>query len=185
MKIYTKTGDRGETSLFNGERVSKSDLRVDAYGTLDELGSILGLAAAAGAVGALKSEILNLQQVLFRVCSDLATPIDSNPEKEKKISRINALDVSNLEKYADKLTEVLPEMRAFILAGGSMPASFLHQARTVCRRAERIICSPELLPKVNPELVKFVNRLSDLLFLMARFANFSTNYPETEWIPSK
>ena len=185
MKIYTKTGDKGETSLFNGQRVSKAEPRVNAYGTLDELSSVLGLAAASGANDMLKEKISALQQMLFRVCADLATPAQSDPAKEAKISRINPEDIHFLENEIDHLTEILPPMRAFILAGGTMSASFLHLARTVCRRAERIICSPDLLPNVNPQLVVFVNRLSDLLFLMARYANFLSNNPETEWIPSK
>lgn len=185
MKIYTKTGDTGKTSLFNGDRVSKSDLRVDAYGTLDELSALLGVAIANGIDSKLETEIGNLQQFLFSVCADLATPLNSDPHKESKIKRVSADDVTALEHLADELSESLPAQHSFIISGGNPAAAVLHVARTVCRRAERIICHPELLPQLNPELVKYVNRLSDLLFIMARYENFSAKHPETEWKPVK
>jgi len=170
VKIYTRTGDRGETGLLGEERVSKASARIEAYGTVDELNAALGVVAAGLEDDPETGEILErVQNDLHVVCADLASPrLD-----EGKIPRIQAEHVEALEALCDRLEEELPPLARFVLPGGTRAAAELHWARTVCRRAERRVVS--LLEaereRVNPEVVRYLNRLSDLLFLLARRAN--------------
>lgn len=170
-KIYTKTGDKGKTSLFNGERTSKYSLRVCSYGTIDELASIIGIATAFTPDGTpLKDDLAHLSSVLFRLTTDLASPF--NPPPKFEIERINANHISEIEELIDKYTSILPVMKSFIIAGGGKGASFLHQARTVARRAERLIVELAETDELGEYVPTYVNRLSDYLFVAARYCNF-------------
>ena len=176
MKIYTKTGDQGETSLFDGTRVSKADARVDTYGDVDELQAWLGFARAAGAPERLAVMIEQLQRDLFALGAQLADPAHKIANRVTKAT-LSPDDVTRLEGWIDALEAGLPPLRHFILAGGAPAGASLHVARAVCRRAERRMVALG----ADPLLVTYVNRLSDLLFVMARAANHDTGAPETEW----
>ncbi|HZR24130.1 MAG TPA: cob(I)yrinic acid a,c-diamide adenosyltransferase [Vicinamibacterales bacterium] len=178
MKIYTRTGDAGETSLFDGSRVGKSDPRVDAYGEIDETQAWLGLARASGLDAALGDEVARIQQELFAVGAQLADPGEKLAARVTK-AFVTDEQVARLEQLIDHLDSEVPPLRRFILAGGTPAGAALHVARTVCRRAERRIVS--LTPPVDAVLVRYVNRLSDLLFVMARVANHRGGVPEIEW----
>jgi cob(I)alamin adenosyltransferase len=178
VKIYTRTGDAGDTSLFDGSRVSKADSRVDAYGDVDELNAWLGLARAARLDADLDQPLVRIQQDLFALGAQLADPGERLAERVLKASLADA-DVERLEGLIDRLESELPPLRRFILAGGSPAGAALHVARTVCRRAERKIVS--LAPKPDAVLIKYVNRLSDLLFVLARVVNHRAAVPEIEW----
>lgn len=180
MKIYTKTGDKGETSLFGGKRVWKDDLRIQAYGTTDELNAVLGIAVAELSDVELKDVISGIQNDLFTVGSDLASPI----EKENKnfvIPRIDSQFITRLELSIDKFDSQLPALKNFILPGGSKVSAILHHARTVCRRAEREVVALSRIEGINDQIEVYLNRLSDLLFVLARFENFSSKHPDIEW----
>ncbi len=180
MKIYTKTGDKGETSLFGGQRVWKDNLRISAYGTADELNSILGVAVNEITNKELREVINSIQNDLFTLGSDLASPL----EKENNsftIPRVNVLFVERLEKLIDNYDSKLPPLRNFIIPGGTKGAGLLHLARTVCRRAEREVISLANVESITEEIKIYLNRLSDLLFVLARFENFSSNHPDIEW----
>jgi cob(I)alamin adenosyltransferase len=178
VKIYTRTGDAGETSLFDGTRVRKDDPRVAAYGDVDELNAWLGFARAAASDRDLADSIVEIQRDLFALGAQLADPADKiAPRVTKAI--LGDADVERLEALIDRLEAELPPLRRFILAGGAPAGAALHVARTVCRRAERAIIA--LQPPVDPALVRYVNRLSDLLFVLARAANHRGGAPETEW----
>ena len=178
MKIYTRTGDDGETSLFDGTRVSKHDPRVDAYGEVDETNAWLGLARASGLDPFLGDEIVKIQRDLFAVGAQVADPADKIAARVTK-AIVGDADVQRLEQLIDRLEEDLPPLRRFILAGGTQAGAALHVARTVCRRAERRLVS--LTPPVDAVLIRYVNRLSDLLFVMARVENHRGGVPEVEW----
>ena len=179
MKIYTKTGDSGETSLFDNTRVSKADARVDAYGEVDEMNACLGAARAAGVDEETSALIEALQKDLFALGARLADPSSRIAGRVTKAS-IGEADVQRLEQAIDRLESTLPPLRRFILPGGSPAGALLHLARTVCRRAERRVIG--LGPgAVDPILVVYLNRLSDLLFVMARAVNHRAGAPETEW----
>lgn len=180
MKIYTKSGDKGETSLFGGQRVSKNDVRIESYGTVDELNSILGMAICEIENPELKSLLISLQNELFQVGSDLATP-RSDSGKDSYIKRIDGNDVVRLENLIDRYSENLPELKYFILPGGSRGASWLHMARTVCRRAERKVVELNISIDIGDALVVYLNRLSDLFFVLARYANHVTDTPDVKW----
>ncbi len=180
MKIYTKTGDKGETSLFGGKRVWKDDLRIQAYGTTDELNAVLGIAVAELSDTELKDVISGIQNDLFTVGSDLASPL----EKENKnfvIPRVDLNFVTRLELLIDKFDSQLPVLKNFILPGGSKVSAILHHARTVCRRAEREVVALSRIEGINDQIEVYLNRLSDLLFVLARFENFSSKHPDIEW----
>ena len=179
MKIYTKTGDAGETSLFDKTRVRKSDPRVEAYGEVDELNACLGLARAAGVGGELAAVIEDIQKDLFALGARLADPAAKIAARVTKAT-ITEAHVERLEQAIDRLETELPPLRRFILPGGSLPGASLHLARTVCRRAERRVVSLGS-DEVEPIVVVYLNRLSDLLFVMARAVNHRSGIPETEW----
>ena len=178
MKIYTKTGDRGETSLFDGTRVAKTNPRVAAYGEVDEVQAALGVAAAVGLDRELADMIVTLQRDLFALGARLADPSHRIAPRVSKIV-INEDSVARLEGWIDRLEAELPPLRHFILAGGAAPGAALHLARTVCRRAERAMLA--LGEGVEPIVLVYLNRLSDLLFVMARAANHRAGVAETEW----
>jgi len=179
MKIYTKTGDTGETSLFDNTRVSKADARVDAYGEVDEVNACLGAARAAGVDADMSSLIESLQKDLFALGARLADPSSRiAPRVEKAV--IGEAAVQRLEQAIDGLEETLPPLRRFVLPGGSNAGALLHLARTVCRRAERRVIALGA-DAVDPVLIVYLNRLSDLLFVMARVVNHRLGMPETEW----
>ena len=178
MKLYTRTGDAGETSLFGGTRARKDDPRVDAYGEVDELNAWLGLARASSIDPELATELQQLQRDLFALGAQLADPADRIAARVTKAALVDD-DVARLERLIDKMEEELPPLRRFILAGGAPAGAALHVARTVCRRAERRIVA--LDPPVDPVLLRYVNRLSDLLFVLARVANHRAGVPEIEW----
>lgn len=178
MKIYTRTGDAGETSLFDGTRVKKHDPRVDAYGEVDEMNAWLGLARASGLDPALDSDLVRLQRDLFALGAQLADPADKLAPRVTKAVLADE-DVVRLEQLIDRFEAELPPLRRFILAGGTPAGAALHVTRTVCRRAERRIVA--LDPPVDAVLVRYINRLSDLLFVLARVANHRGGVAETEW----
>jgi cob(I)alamin adenosyltransferase len=179
MKIYTKTGDSGETSLFGDIRVSKADARVDAYGEVDELNACLGAARAAGIDADVSALIESLQKDLFALGARLADPSGRIAPRVGKVA-IDAATVQRLEQAIDRLEETLPPLRHFILPGGSPAGALLHLARTVCRRAERRVIALGT-DAVDPMLIVYLNRLSDLLFVIARAVNHRSGNPETEW----
>ena len=179
MKIYTRTGDRGETGLFDGTRVTKSHPRVAAYGEVDELGAWLGVARAADVDEDLRGMLLQIQRDLFALGARLADPAHRIAERVEKAA-VGPEDIARLESWIDSLESELPPLRRFILAGGSPGAAALHGARTICRRAERAMVG--LGPDAyEPDLLTYVNRLSDLLFVMARAANRRAGAAEVEW----
>jgi cob(I)alamin adenosyltransferase len=178
VKIYTRTGDAGDTSLFDGTRVRKHDPRVDAYGEVDETNAWLGLARASGLDPALDDAIVHVQRDLFALGAQLADPANKLAPRVTKAVLADD-DVVRLEQLIDTLESELPPLRRFILAGGTPPGAALHVARTVCRRAERRMVALE--PPVDLVLIRYINRLSDLLFVLARVVNHRGGVPETEW----
>lgn len=183
MKIYTKTGDRGETDLVGGIRVSKADSRVDAYGEVDELNAALGVARAAGVDPEISGILAGVQRDLFALGARLADPADRLAGKAPKTA-LGAADVERLERWIDRLDAELPRLGHFILAGGTPAGAALHLARAVCRRAERRIVSisgTEGRGVLEPELLAYVNRLSDFLFVLARIVNHRAGVAEIEW----
>ena len=177
MKIYTKTGDEGETGLFGGGRVPKDDPRVRAYGEVDELNAAIGLAAALDPWVYDRERLEAIQRDLFTIGAELATP---DPAKLKAPS-LDGARVLALEAGIDGHEANLPPLKNFILPGGSPKAAAFHLARTVCRRAERTIVELARGQKVNPEIVKYLNRLSDLLFVLARAVNKFVGRGDTPW----
>ncbi len=185
MKIYTRTGDRGETGLFGGGRVPKSDPRVEAYGAVDELNSVLGV--AIGLLDARTDEwrdgLREIQEDRFTIGALLATP--KIGKGKPKIPTLNEGRVGSLESWIDRLEEGLVPLQSFILPGGAPLAAHLHWARTVCRRAERRAVALSAAEPVEPEVLKYLNRLSDLLFVLARAANARAGVPDVEWKPGR
>ncbi|HEX9293906.1 MAG TPA: cob(I)yrinic acid a,c-diamide adenosyltransferase [Gemmatimonadales bacterium] len=177
MKIYTKTGDAGETGLFGGGRVPKDDPRVRAYGEVDELNAAIGLAAALDPWAYDRDRLEAIQRDLFTIGAELATP---DPAKLKSPS-LDGARVRTLEEGIDGHEANLPPLKNFILPGGSPKAAAFHLARTVCRRAERTIVELARGQKVNPEIVTYLNRLSDLLFVLARAVNKFVGRGDTPW----
>ena len=172
MKIYTKTGDKGETSLIGGTRVPKHHIRIESYGTVDELNSWIGLINDQDIAQESKTILSEIQDRLFTIGSSLA----SDPEKSKmKIPDLHASDIELLENQIDKMNEVLPEMRHFILPGGHTSISYCHLARCVCRRAERNVIHLHETEYVNEMVIVYLNRLSDYLFVLARFIGHQLN----------
>jgi len=182
MKIYTKTGDKGETSLFGGERVSKNHQRICAYGTIDELNSFIGLALTEVKSQEIKDILTDIQNKLFIVGSDLATP---QTEKNNKlnIQRTSEKFIIDAEKDIDTISEKLDPLRNFILPGGSKGSALLHICRTITRRAEREIVELKKMDNISDNILVFLNRLSDLFFVLSRYENKVLNFPETKWNP--
>ena len=181
MRIYTKTGDKGSTSLFGGKRTTKDSLRIEAYGTVDELNSGLGVARSLNPQLDLDEMMAQLQNDLFVLGADLATPSGS---RSSHVQRIKSDHVTYLEKTIDRLDAHLQPLSTFVLPGGSPLASQLHFARTICRRAERFVVKLSRKQKIGPLCIVYLNRLSDLLFVMARYANHLEGRQETPWIAS-
>lgn len=179
MKLYTGVGDRGSTALFDGATVPKDDPRVAVYGDVDELNAAVGLARAAGLPGDLDEMAAAVQRDLFAIGARLADPRSRISERVTK-ARIGRADVERLERWIDGVDGALPPLRSFILPGGGPPGAALHQARAVCRRAERAIVGLGV-DAVEPELLRYVNRLSDLLFALARAVNHRSGAAEVEW----
>jgi cob(I)alamin adenosyltransferase len=179
VKIYTKTGDGGETSLFDGTRVSKTDPRVAAYGDVDETQAVLGVCAAFALDAELAEMLVALQRDLFALGARLADPSHRIAPRVTKVN-IDETSIARLEGWIDQLEATLPTLRHFILSGGSPAGASLHLARTVCRRAERAVLSLGS-DAVEPIVLIYLNRLSDLLFVMARAANQRAGVAETEW----
>jgi len=181
-RIYTRTGDAGDTGLFGGQRVDKDDPRVEAYGTVDELNSLLGVARAYAEDAAFERLLARLQSDLFSLGADLATPEEAG-EKHGRITilRIGPERVAALEAEIDRLEAGLEPLTRFILPGGAPLAAYLHLARCVCRRAERRCVTLARARSVNPEIIRYLNRLSDLLFVLARAANQRLGAADVVW----
>lgn len=183
MKIYTKTGDQGMTSLIGGKRVPKNSFRLEAYGTIDELNSCLGMVLCHIQDGMLLQELLEIQSRLFDVGGHLAT--DSENDSVKGKICVNETDVQMLEQAIDRMDEEIPPMKYFVLPGGSESIAFSHLARTICRRAERRILDLAGTVPVDETVVKYINRLSDYLFVLARKLAHDAGIKEHPWIPRK
>jgi cob(I)alamin adenosyltransferase len=177
-KIYTRGGDAGETSLGDGSRVSKLDARIAAFGTVDELNAVVGLVLAGSCPAEIRSVLLRVQNELFDLGADLSVPM----EQEARL-RVTQEQVDRLEKDCDRFNAELPELKSFVLPGGSDAAAGLHLARTVCRRAEREALVAAGVDTVNPRALVYLNRLSDLLFILARAANDADGHEEPLWRP--
>jgi cob(I)alamin adenosyltransferase len=181
MKIYTKTGDDGQTGLFGGERTFKNDARVEAYGSVDETNACLGVARAARLSPEVDAALERIQAELFVLGAELATPPAHRPRlRLPLLAPDNALA---LEADIDRLEAGLPALTSFVLPAGTAAASALHLARTVCRRAERAVVAVREAAAVRPELVIYLNRLSDLLFVMARHQNYAAGVADVAWMP--
>ena len=180
MKIYTKTGDSGQTGLFGGARVSKASERVSTYGQIDELNSVVGLARAHGIESRKNAWLARIQSELF----DLGAELSTVQEKQSMVAQhhLGEEDIAKLEAAIDELETELTPLKAFVLPGGTTTASALHLARTVCRRAERSLVALAASEPVRPEVIRYVNRLSDLLFVMARSANRDEGLADVPWL---
>jgi cob(I)alamin adenosyltransferase len=180
MKIYTKTGDKGTTALFGGKRVSKADLRIDAYGTVDELNSFLGLIRDQEVNLKRKDKLIEIQHMLFVIGSNLAT----EPGNTKvKVPLLTEADIEFLETGIDEMEQELPPLKFFVLPGGHQSVSFCHVARTVCRRAERITIALNEQEPVESVIIKYLNRLSDYLFVLSRKMASELGAEEIPWKP--
>ena len=182
MKIYTKKGDKGETSLIGGMRVPKHDLRIESYGTVDELNSYLGVLRDQDISGIYKSEIIDIQQILFTIGSHLAVGKEGT---SMKLPELKQEHIDRLEKSIDTMDELLPPMRFFVLPGGHKSISFCHVARCVCRRAERLVVHLSTEEHVDAMILQYLNRLSDYLFTLSRKIAFDLKVEEQPWIPEK
>ena len=191
MPIYTKKGDKGTTSLYGGRRVSKSIVRLEVIGCLDELNSLIGLLIAKleqdtamkknNELSALAEKLTRVQGELLQLGADIATPFSASSTFQKNIDRIGTEAITQLEKEIDKTEKELPKLKFFILPGGSEPAAIAQLARAVTRRAERNAVRLTKGAKLNPNVLKYLNRLSDWLFVMARYANSKTGQKEVKW----
>lgn len=177
-RIYTRGGDKGETSLGDGSRVSKLDGRIQAFGTVDELNSAVGLALAAECPPQISDVLVRVQNELFDLGADLSVPLEN-----KGRLRIIDSQVEALERDCDRFNADLPELRSFVLPGGTETAARLHVARALCRRAERDALAAARVHELNPVTVRYLNRLSDLLFILARSANAAEGLEEPLWKP--
>jgi len=178
MKIYTKTGDKGTTSLVGGTRVSKADLRIDTYGTVDELNAYIGLLRDQPANETRRDFLKYIQDRLFTIGSILASEPDN---KKHFIPDLEEEDIATLEQAMDDMSALLPAMRSFILPGGHQSVSFAHVARTVCRRAERLVIALNEVEPVETEVIRYLNRLSDYLFILSRKMAQELNVEEIKW----
>ncbi len=180
MKIYTKTGDKGETSLYSGKRLPKDDIRIEAYGTIDELNAHIGLLTTYVEDGSWRTFLSQIQSQLFVIGSHLACESDFNKER---LPKLDAKWVKNLEDAIDEIEKQLDPLRHFVLPGGSVSSSQCHICRTVCRRAERRIVSLYQVEVNEPFIIEYMNRLSDFLFVLSRLLNKMEGQPESYWIP--
>ena len=178
-RIYTRGGDRGETSLGDGSRVPKLDCRIASFGTVDELNSCVGLALAADAPAEVREVLARVQNELFDVGADISVPYGAGDGR----LRVEQASIDELERLCDRFNAELPELRSFVLPGGDELAARLHVARAVCRRAERDVLTAAQEVELNPLVLVYLNRLSDLLFILARFANASAGRDEPLWKP--
>ena len=176
-KIYTKTGDKGETGLFGGKRLPKFHLRIESYGTIDELNAFLGLVRDHLTDEQTRATLQQVQDRLFMIGANLA----SNPDKELPMPGLPESDIAFLEEEIDRMNTLLPELRNFILPGGHPVVSHCHVARTVCRRAERRVVALAVEEPVDEVVIQFLNRLSDYLFVLARYAGHLLDVPELLW----
>jgi cob(I)alamin adenosyltransferase len=187
-RIYTKSGDQGQTSLGDGTRVAKTDRRIVAYGTVDELNSVIGVAIAVGAPEPVSSRLKHIQNDLFDVGADLCVPASTGPQSTSTQSaerlRVAAEQATQLEHWIDEATEQLEPLKSFVLPGGTTTSAHLHLARTVCRRAEINVLKLAESSRVNPQVTIYLNRLSDLLFVWARLCNDSGK-SDVLWVPGK
>ncbi|MBM4363783.1 MAG: cob(I)yrinic acid a,c-diamide adenosyltransferase [Deltaproteobacteria bacterium] len=181
MKIYTRTGDDGTTGLFGGARVQKDEARVEAYGTVDELGAALGVARAGGLPPAVDAAVERVQVELFVVGAELATADGALSKLPMEL--VSAADAARLEREIDALEAGPGPLRTFVLSGGSPAAAALHLARTVCRRAERRVLTLSREHPVREEVLVYLNRLSDMLFVAARATNHAASVPDVPWTP--
>lgn len=182
MKIYTKTGDIGETSLFGGKRVLKSELRIDAYGTVDELNSWIGLLRDVQTDSSRRELLKEIQDRLFTLGSELA----ADPDKQNlKKPDLHEADIEKLERAIDAMDEQLEPLKNFVLPGGHIYVSYCHLARTVCRRAERLCVALNQGTTIDPLIIKYLNRLSDYLFTLSRKMAKELNAEEVAWVPRK
>lgn len=180
MKYYTGAGDRGETSLFGGKRVSKDSLRVEAYGDVDELNSVIGTVRAFTRNQTVDSILEGIQEDLFVIGSDLAAE-ETTRNKIKNFPSVSSKDIEEMEKIIDDLSVQIKPINKFVLPTGTHAASLLHLARTVCRRAERRTISLSKKEKINQEIIRYLNRLSSLLYVLARLENQRDNVEEKIW----
>jgi cob(I)alamin adenosyltransferase len=183
-KIYTKSGDEGQTGLGNGERVSKTDLRIAAYGGVDELNSLLGVCRSCELAGGMASMLKIIQNDLFDLGADLCVPeskVSTDPNSPAPL-RVLASQVQQLERWIDAANDPLKPLTSFILPGGTTQAAYLHLARAVCRRVERDVCALMARDEINPNVMIYLNRLSDLLFVLARVSN-DNGRSDVLWVP--
>ena len=189
MKVYTKTGDSGTTALFGGTRVPKDNIRIESYGTVDELNSYIGLIRDQEMNEHYKSILIEIQDRLFTVGAILATPPEKEMLKngEKRLQNLGILesDIELLETEIDTMEDALPQMTHFVLPGGHSTVSYCHIARCVCRRAERLAVHLNHSEPIEPIAIKYLNRLSDYLFVLARKLSFDLQADEVKWIPRK
>ena len=189
MKIYTRTGDKGDTSLFTGQRVPKSDPFIEALGSVDECNSALGAALAffqnTPEMNKVRSQLEIVQHALFDVGAALATPRTSAAASKLEKTRFDHQEIEILEKWIDEMEAKLPPLHAFILPGGHPSGAMLHVARSICRRAERRVLPLHRNADVTDTVIIYLNRLSDYLFSASRFVNFINQSPETQWMPHK
>ena len=181
FKIYTKTGDKGETSLFGGKRLPKSHIRIESYGTVDELNSYIGLIRDVIENDEIRSVLKEVQDRLFTIGANLA----SDPDKNMTTPDIVESDVEMLEKEIDRMNENIPPLKTFILPGGHQYVSFCHLARCVCRRAERLVVALNMDDEVEPIIIHYLNRLSDYLFVLSRQLAHDLGVEEIPWHPRK
>ena len=178
-KVYTKTGDKGITSLIGGTRVKKSDIRINSYGTVDELNSFVGLLATYIKEEETIELLAEMQNVLFNIGCNLA--MGDNFKKELKESVVTNKLIGNVEKAIDRMQAAIPELKSFVIPGGSRSASIAHVCRTVCRRAERLIIALDETSEVDKNLLAYINRLSDYFFILSRYLNNIENVAEKIW----
>lgn len=184
MKIYTKKGDKGYTALLGGFKVSKHHLRIEAYGTVDELNSFTGLVRDGIADDELREELKNIQKLLFSIGARLASP-KRDQENSMNLPEVGRDSLNRLEEVIDKIDKKLPELKSFILPGGHPEVSYCHVARSVCRRAERTCVALADAEEIDSEIISYLNRLSDFFFILARHAAHSKGVEEVKWVPGE
>ncbi len=180
LKVYTRTGDQGTTALFGAGKVSKTNVRVQAYGEVDELNAVVGVVRSSNPPEPLPDQLRVISEWLFTLGADLATPRSAS----LTVARISPQYTQQLEQWIDQFEEQLPPLKHFILPGGLPSAAYLHLARTVCRRAERAIVALAEREDIGPDILPFINRLSDFFFVAARWANYRGGVPDELWQPS-